>query len=492
MLPQLWTALAVAAASVAALPLAGQENAVVPPHLARRGTLGVRRPLKRKILRRRKCGNKSTTYNPQSPFDTTTTGDQTTTTNPWPNTDDTTTYDPTTYGSTTASSAPPRPSTNTTTPPVTGGVPAKFSWANGEKIRGVNLGGWLILEDWMTPNLLGGLGIPDQFTWDQRAAEDPDLMAKLKDHWATFITTDDINQIANAGLNTVRIPMGYWTALDGGRLGEPFLGGAYEYLDPVIQECAKLGITVLLTLHGLPLSQNGNDHSGHSLADGEKPWFYSEDAKVQAINAVDALITKYGNNQFGGIVKMIELANEPDNGDESNIDFLKDYFKRSYDTIRAKDPNMWVVLSDAWQNSVPGSTWDGFTNGWTNVAMDTHKYTLYGSVEQNQEGFTARVNDYCSFTDAIVQSAQVMPTFVGEWTCAMGGCNDGDCDDSNRFNYLQRCFQSQTQVYEKASGWIYWNWKLEGDGEWSFKTGLDAGWVSQPLTSSPNGQICSQ
>ena len=33
------------------------------------------------------------------------------------------------------------------------------------KLRGVNLGGWLVLEKWMTPSVFEGLQATDETTW---------------------------------------------------------------------------------------------------------------------------------------------------------------------------------------------------------------------------------------------------------------------------------------------------------------------------------------
>ena len=35
------------------------------------------------------------------------------------------------------------------------------SFNKGKKVRGVNLGGWLVLEKWMTPSIFEGLNAVD-------------------------------------------------------------------------------------------------------------------------------------------------------------------------------------------------------------------------------------------------------------------------------------------------------------------------------------------
>ena len=76
------------------------------------------------------------------------------------------------------------------------------------KLRGVNLGSWLVLEKWMVPSLFEGLQATDETTW---CAEMGPLAAeRLRAHWDSFITREDFRWIAGHGLNAVRIPVGHW------------------------------------------------------------------------------------------------------------------------------------------------------------------------------------------------------------------------------------------------------------------------------------------
>ncbi|KAL4168846.1 hypothetical protein KRP22_012236 [Phytophthora ramorum] len=80
------------------------------------------------------------------------------------------------------------------------------------KSRGVNLGGWLVAENWMTADAAFWNGVDDRFansgeyTAITKAASPDSIRSKLKDHHANFISEDDIEQIAAAGLNTKQSP----------------------------------------------------------------------------------------------------------------------------------------------------------------------------------------------------------------------------------------------------------------------------------------------
>ncbi len=79
-------------------------------------------------------------------------------------------------------------------------------------------------------------------------------------HYDTFITEQDFANIAGAGLNWVRLPIGFW-ALET-YANEPFLEGvAWEYVLKAIKWARKYGLRINLDLHAVPGSQNGYNHS---------------------------------------------------------------------------------------------------------------------------------------------------------------------------------------------------------------------------------------
>jgi len=88
-----------------------------------------------------------------------------------------------------------------------------------QKVRGVNLGGWLVLEvsvcpfqnhpivfihtyqPWITPSLFDNTGddrVVDEWTFGQYV-DNSTAQSVLKDHWDTWITENDFEQIAAAG-----------------------------------------------------------------------------------------------------------------------------------------------------------------------------------------------------------------------------------------------------------------------------------------------------
>ena len=82
------------------------------------------------------------------------------------------------------------------------------------KIKGVNLGNWLVLEKWMNPALFEGTDAEDE-TWLARRLSSEEFAARLKEHRETYITEKDFEKIAGYGLNLVRIPVPYFICLHG-------------------------------------------------------------------------------------------------------------------------------------------------------------------------------------------------------------------------------------------------------------------------------------
>ena len=122
---------------------------------------------------------------------------------------------------------------------------------NGSKVRGVNLGGWFVLEPWITPSLFEATAsygtVVDEYTYTQ-ALGATEASNRLTAHWSSWITEADFEEIASFGLNHVRIPIGYWALnpLD----GDPYVQGQLPYLDQAITWARTHGLKVMLDLHG--------------------------------------------------------------------------------------------------------------------------------------------------------------------------------------------------------------------------------------------------
>lgn len=87
----------------------------------------------------------------------------------------------------------------------------------------------------------------DEYTYTQ-ALGSAEASNRLTQHWATWITQDDFNEIASFGLNHVRIPIGYWAVNP--QSGDPYVQGQLPFLDQAIGWARTAGLKVILDLHG--------------------------------------------------------------------------------------------------------------------------------------------------------------------------------------------------------------------------------------------------
>ena len=83
---------------------------------------------------------------------------------------------------------------------------------------GTNIGGWMVLEPWITPSLfyrfLGntqseGVGMDTYTFCESLGAEEGNRI--LTSHWDNWITEDLIKNLADREVEVIRLPIGDWT-----------------------------------------------------------------------------------------------------------------------------------------------------------------------------------------------------------------------------------------------------------------------------------------
>ncbi|KAF8308765.1 exo-beta-1,3-glucanase [Clavulina sp. PMI_390] len=402
-----------------------------------------------------------------------------------------------------------------------------------EKVRGVNLGGWLVMEPWITPSMFEAAGSAaiDEWTYGQAAQDNASLKTKLKTHWNTWITESDIAAIAAAGLNHVRIPIGYW-AFDTSA-GEPYISGQYPYLLKAIQWCSDYDVKVLIDLHGVPGSQNGFDNSGRR---GTLTWPNLQ-SNIDRTNAIiTQLAHEFSQSKYASTVVSIAPINEPASFKSSSVmPAVKSLYSTSYASIRRpfKKTNtqgdLLMLIHDAFQNLT--TYWQGYMTpdqnagsglgNYAGVAIDSHSYSVFSTGElemSDAERFAVKCqlgNEVKAFSNANIWS------IIGEWTVAstdcakylngrgigarydgsysgstyIGSCT-GKTGSASSFSstykvFLRKNFEAQTTAYERGQGWIFWTWKAESADDWSYQAGIKGGWI--PATNPAEkkyGNIC--
>lgn len=135
-------------------------------------------------------------------------------------------------------------------------------------------------------------------------------LQQIEDHYNTFITEQDIAEIAGAGLNFVRVPIPFWIVDTWDN--EPFLAKvSWKYLLRLFRWCRKYGIRVNLDLHTIPGSQNGFNHSG-KLTNVNFMATSMGFANAQRTLDYIRIITEFiSQPQYQNIVPVFGIINEP-------------------------------------------------------------------------------------------------------------------------------------------------------------------------------------
>ena len=122
---------------------------------------------------------------------------------------------------------------------------------------GTNIGGWMVLEPWITPSLfyrfLGkthsqGVGL-DSWTFCE-ALGPIEGNSVMRAHWDSWMTEDYIKALSNRKVEIVRLPIGDWTLNPYG----PYVGcmdGAAEKIEWFLDTAGKYNIKVLIDFHAL-------------------------------------------------------------------------------------------------------------------------------------------------------------------------------------------------------------------------------------------------
>ena len=359
-------------------------------------------------------------------------------------------------------------------------------------IKGVNLGNWLVLEKWMSPALFEGTTAEDEYYLPTQLS--PEVYeARIKIHRSEYITERDFVTIKRMGMESVRIPVPYFIFGD----RKPFIG-CIEELDKAFNWAEKYGLTILIDLHTVPLSQNGFDNGGIS---GVCKWAQEPEEIEFALSVLERLAKRYGNRKglFG-----IQPLNEPitenmwETMDVQNryapadpelakgsapitMDFLRQFYLDAYDRISAYMPkDKYVVIHDGFELMA----WKDFMQEekYSNVILDTHQYLMVAEARgcsQTVEGYLKYIKE--ELQPQITEMEKYFPVICGEW-CLFNSLACG-CDTKGGQSVLngvegkqqeilspeekkeiyETLAKAQLELWEKGSGYFYWSYKLLTD-----------------------------
>ncbi|OQR88038.1 glucan 1,3-beta-glucosidase [Achlya hypogyna] len=340
-------------------------------------------------------------------------------------------------------------------------------------VRGVNLGGWLVAEQWMNPkadiwkNLTGV-----KATWTEidaaaaYAAAGPSIKshqaAVFEAHRSTWITEEDIKAIAAANFNTIRIPVGYWiggadtNADTKSSLWSTFAPGSLKYLDKAVNEWGPTyNLSVLVDIYG---TMNGST------------WPDPGDTKVPiatyntTFNTTSFLAARYHDKPaFLGI----GLLSTPD--DTAHFRSLLFYYMDGYRVVRKTSPSMIVTTCPSKSFQYPGNPSavmsedrtfmnflidpdlpDTIKHAWMEWQLHPGSDAAFGngSLDAGVANWTSRFSTWKSHE----------PLFLGSWNINSGATSSGVVSVAQKQ-------EAATKIGAIANlapkGWVYNNWKAD-------------------------------
>ncbi|PTB68940.1 glycoside hydrolase family 5 protein [Trichoderma citrinoviride] len=398
--------------------------------------------------------------------------------------------------------------------------PLNKPWGNYSKTpaRGVNLGGWLSIEPFITPSLFNyplSAGIVDEWTLcahlGAKAAE------TIENHYNTFVDESTFKDIADAGLDHVRIPFSYWAVKTYD--GDQYVAHtSWRYLLRGIEWARKYGLRVNLDLHGLPGSQNGWNHSGRQ---GQINWLNGTDGDLNAQRSLDihnSLSQFFSQKRYQNIITHYGLANEPK---MVYLDHARviNWTETAFNLVRKNGYKGLVIFGDGFMGL---NNWQGLMQGYDGLVLDVHQYVIFNvnqidfthqkkveyacagwtqQAEQSQDPSTGYgPTQFAEWSQADTDCAQYVtnvgqgsrwegtlsgnastavlspgcPTKNSQCSCAQANADPSKWSDEYK-KFLSMFAEAQMYSFEKGLGWWYWTWKTESSPQWSYQAGMQAG-----------------
>ena len=315
------------------------------------------------------------------------------------------------------------------------------------------MGGWLVAERWMTPELFqdvindGEIALVQELGYEQ-------ANKRLNAHRETFITEKDFKWIANEGFDFVRVPVGHWLFAK----TDDFIDGEV-YLRKAFGWAAKYKIKIILDFHGLQGSQNGLDHSGQV----GKVRMYRQGNRSKALQTLEYMCRTYGKHPQ---LIAIEIINEP------KVRWflwrLLRYYDRAIEVARRHvGEDVKIIISDAFKprRIAKAMKRRGYSD---QVVLDVHLYQLFSQDDQRLS-FDEHIDKVHGEWEVLLHElSETVPILVGEWSAALPSYAY-DSQSLNEAEKVEIYFRAQQELFESVS-WAhsYWSYKAPGAGAWDY------------------------
>ena len=210
-------------------------------------------------------------------------------------------------------------------------------------------------------------------------------------HIASFITEEDIRQIATWGMDHVRLPFDH-PVLEDGRRG-------YEVIDKLIDWCKAHGLNVVLDMHHAP---------GYAFFNEDTKLFTDADTQGRFVAIWKDFAKRYQSEGSNVLFELLNEINDPHGDKWNNVAHM------AIDGILSVDPDRYILLGGPFHNAARGlnslEIWDD-----EHVLYNFHFYEPF--VFTHQRAVWTALKDsgihqpYPGKVEGLEQLAQLLPEY---------------------------------------------------------------------------------
>lgn len=373
-----------------------------------------------------------------------------------------------------------------------GQLPTERSIYQSRQNFGVNFGSLFVLEKYI---------FDEMFIDDSRTELDAiknyikkngvsETRNRLQKHWMNFCSDDDWLWLKENGIQSVRIPIGYWMVAGGkftkgtsfDKISEVYANAWAILKEHYIEKAKNYQISILVDLHALPKGANTDAHSGQLFkAAGFWNSNHAIDLAVSICSFIANDVKDYDNVCGLQIVNESEFTQTPV-GQER-------YYTKAINAIRKVNVDIPIVISDGWCVN----QWVAFLDrlsggniGSLGVVIDDHVYRCFTEAEKRSIPLQIIYDLNITILTDLSKEADCI---VGEYSCVLDEqtwFNSRDCDRSQ----MTRAFgHTQTDIFKERArtGYYFWTYKFQhGDGgEWGLRPMITHGCIPPRSNDCP-------
>lgn len=209
------------------------------------------------------------------------------------------------------------------------------------RLRGVNLGGWMLIEDYMIGLPWTEWKIREQF---RRVLGDEAYSAFFNAYMDSYIAEADLAFLEKCGFNFVRLPFNY-RHFESDLAPGQWLEDGFRRLEQTVNLCRKHNLWVLLDLHAAPGAQARDQNAGSAY--GEVYFWNYKNFMDRATALWRELARRYrGDATVAGYNLLCEPVT-------SDVPRLNAFYLQTIHAIREVDGDHLIVLDgDYWARDV--------------------------------------------------------------------------------------------------------------------------------------------